>query len=177
MGREHFASLHTKVGTLATNGNARRLLFYGTMGFGKSFTIAALVFLLLHNKHRVIYIPTCVDLLPDRVEYFRAALFLAFSDDADIEIIKTGTEDDLIRLCQATPDLIFVVDQWNALDVVDAMDPDGEKKRACESMIERAACNGRFLRAASANNDSVKKTRGRQDSTDKLPVFGGLTNV
>ena len=184
MGRSHFSVLSKNVHELdprGFGGKAPKMLFYGTIGFGKSHSLAALALVLMQEGKRVVFLPTCKDLLDDRVKYFRKALLLTFGDAPELmqELMDATTQQELVRFCDQQTELYFVVDQWNALDANKQEDDDllGRRKGDCKEMIDNAAFGFRIVRGASANNESAKVVGQHQDNVFKMCQFGGFDEV
>jgi hypothetical protein len=184
MGRSHFSTLSKNVHELhprGFGGKAPKMLFYGTIGFGKSHSLAALALVLMQEDKRVVFLPTHKDLLDDRVKYFRKALLLAFGDSPELmqELMDAITQQELVRFCDQQAELYFVVDQWNALDA-NKQEDDARlalRKGDCKEMIDNAAFGFRIVRGASANNESAKVVGQHQDNVFKMCQFGGFDKV
>ena len=109
MGREKFRELHAQATQLRRAGETLSLL--GTMGFGKSHTLAALTVLLLRqlwdgsSALGVLYIPDCDEYVKRPFHTLLAAAMLAFACDAAAlaELYKCNSVDDVVRFCQQRP--------------------------------------------------------------------------
>ena len=97
--------------------NRSALWVYGTRGYGKSHLLAALVYYLSAGKERVVYIPDCRECLKDPIPYFQAAMLFSWADDNDMqkEIIRLDTFEKIYHFFKRWENIIFVIDQMNAL--------------------------------------------------------------
>ena len=106
MGRGKFRELHAQATQLRRAGETLSLL--GTMGFGKSHTLAALTVLLLRqlwdgsSTLSVLYFPDCDEYIKRPFHTLLAAAMLAFAQDAVVlaELRACDTVDDVVRFCQ-----------------------------------------------------------------------------
>ncbi|EPZ35845.1 hypothetical protein O9G_003563 [Rozella allomycis CSF55] len=81
----------------------------GTVGFGKSYMLAALAAQLTKEKYPVIYIPSCSQLLTD----YKKTIFLAFK-----MLFPSVSNYDQVCAIIATNKYkwIVIADQWNSID-------------------------------------------------------------
>ena len=159
-------------------GDIPEIFLYGTIGWGKSHLLAAMVCLLMRNGRKVVYLPDCRAMLQYPVRYFSSALVLTFASDPIIQqqAAALETDDQIIRFCNQFVDLIFIVDEWNALDP--EMKHDSLEKSNLRSLIYRAACVNDLVMAASANNLTGREIRaGKQLNMNVQTLFGGLDKV
>jgi energy-coupling factor transporter ATP-binding protein EcfA2 len=157
MGRGGFTTLLSQVSELIL-AKTQKLLLHGTAGFGKSHIVAAMVCLLIKQGRLVVYLPDCKVMLKDRVDYLRAALRLTFHGDKGVQReLMEADEKGLLDRCKWTKDLMFVVDQLNALDISPGGDDLQDKKSDCRDLIISASFDHLIIQAASANNQTSQK--------------------
>ena len=162
------------------------LWFYGTIGYGKSHMLAALVCYLLSTGSQVIYIPDCQECLGDPVEYFRAAMLLAWSRNVvlQMQIMDLETRDDISRFfktraaegCRA----IFVIDQMNALEPNDGVTwstDDTKNKASLEAWLYECSTQHLTVVGLSANNTSFPRLKRSKKTYRRVNAYGGLTEV
>jgi hypothetical protein len=80
MGREYFITLLNEV-TQLMGSVTRKLSLYGTIGYGKSYLLAALVCYLTVHGTRIVYIPDCRECCEEPLTYFQAAMLFTWADD------------------------------------------------------------------------------------------------
>ena len=162
------------------------LWFYGTIGYGKSHVLAALVCYLLSTGSQVIYIPDCQECLRDPVEYVRAAMLLAWDGSIalQMQIMDLETRDDILRFfksrategCKA----VFVVDQMNALERKDGVAwsaSDSRNRVSLETWLYECSSQHTTVVGLSANNISLARLQSSQRNHSRLNAYGGLTEV
>jgi hypothetical protein len=179
MGREKFIELRKTFAWLSVDGY-RKMFLFGTMGYGKSYILAALVCFLLRSDRRVVFLPDCKAMVIDRLDYLKKALLLALHDDKDAqdEIATLQDDDSVVRFCKAHKDLIFVVDQYNGFDYDPEDDPiQTNLKGEAKQLVDRAASETVILKAASANNHTSREDQAKQTHTLKLKWLGGFSEV
>jgi energy-coupling factor transporter ATP-binding protein EcfA2 len=177
MGRGGLTALLAQVSELRL-AKTRKLLLHGTAGFGKSHIVAALVCLLIKQGRLVLYLPDCKVMLQDRVDYLRAALRLTFHGDEGVQReLLEADEKGLLDRCKWTKDLVFVVDQLNALDISPGGDDLQDKKSDCCDLINSASFGHLIIQAASANNQTSQKVGDQQVRQIVLKWFGGFPKV
>lgn len=75
---------------------ASAIWFYGTIGYGKSYILAALVCFLMKSGHRVLFLPDCRTWLDEPEAYLQDAMRLTWADDSvtlrEIDGMKTVPE-------------------------------------------------------------------------------------
>ncbi len=160
----------------------RRLYLYGIAGVGKSHLLAALVFALVQNGNRVVYIPDCLAAVADPYRYLQAALLFAYHGDDDSQGAVAGAEDirDLINVIRAQPDksLYLVVDQFNALDVdIDNTDPGKGLKTVLYEALESIGDRQKHIFSASANVKSNQVANKKQTGNKVIRLNAGMTRV
>jgi len=82
-GREKFPTLLKAVQTLESSPEWRGCWLYGTIGYGKSHLLAALVCYLIATGRRVVYLPDCRECTWDPCAYVRAAMLFAWGAPED----------------------------------------------------------------------------------------------
>jgi hypothetical protein len=180
MGRENFPELREAFAALG-GFKPRELLLFGTMGFGKSHIVAALVCLLLRKGKRVVFLPDCKAMLSDPVEYVKLALLLALhgDDTAQSDVANLRSSEDLQQFCKSRgTEMLFIVDQFNAFDS-DSNDSDdaAQKKATAKAIILKASTQTVILKTASANNATAREAQSKQMHHVKLKWFGGFSEV
>ena len=133
MAREKFKELLQAVDELLESTGVD-LLFYGTIGYGKSHLLAALVCYLFSTGSQVIYIPDCQQCLRNPVEYVRTAMLLAWVGNyaLQMEIMDLETRLDILGFLDDRAaegrQVVFVIDQMNALE------PTGENSESADDL-------------------------------------------
>lgn len=110
----------------------------GTMGAGKSHTLASIICLMIRRGKAVVYLPDCRSMLARPSVYLQNALLLTFFRDKYFheDILSLALEDNLTdperwnrlkQICNSAAKvhlfLLFTIDRVNALDeVVDGQD-------------------------------------------------------
>jgi hypothetical protein len=190
MGREKFTqlwdavlSLHVGVDWLSTESKPvfKKAMLYGTLGFGKSHMLAALVTLLIRQGERkIVYIPDCKAFLENSFQYMRSALLTTFFRDEErfIQVLNAQILVDLKYICLsvADGDLIFIIDQYNAIEVDDRLTANNEKKLTCQEFLNEISFKHCILRASSANNTTAVRDAHKQRSELDMKWFGGLSD-
>jgi hypothetical protein len=80
VGREYFTTLLNEVTQLMGSGT-RKFSLHETIGYGKSYLLAALVSYLTVNGTRVVYIPDCRECCEEPLTYFQASMLFTWADD------------------------------------------------------------------------------------------------
>jgi len=179
VGREKLKTLVLELKKVRMSGVYSTLWLYGTQGYGKSHLLAALVCCLAaQDEQRVVYIPTCQTLLENPVNYVRSAMLFAWADHAAIqkEIMTLNTERDIedffdYQRLQCNSDVIFVVDQMNALK-----DSTAKASRTKEWLTHLASGHKRVY-SSSANYKDYLDQSVTENQNSVLLVYGGLTKV
>ena len=162
------------------------LWFYGTIGYGKSHLLAALVCYLLSAGSPAIYIPDCQECLRDPVGYVRVAMLLAWAGNHALQmrIMDLETKVDILQFFsdRATEGcwVTFVVDQMNALGPVgegaESAD-DTENKTSLEAWLYECSSQHMTIVGLSANNISFPGLQQSQRNYLRVNAYGGLTKV
>jgi hypothetical protein len=150
--------------------------------------LAALAVHLLQLKHRVLYISDCYHLVQDPVHVLRKAMMAAFIDDVawTKEIHQAETGDELDQCCKglldASVQITFIIDQTNAFDPHPDMPEspqDLAKKGIAKDLIDRCTSGHVSIRGASANNQTAKHFRHRQQGAVGfiIDLNGGFSPV
>ncbi|KIX09302.1 uncharacterized protein Z518_00381 [Rhinocladiella mackenziei CBS 650.93] len=113
MGRRIFKSLLRRI-----NNTQERYWLRGTQDLGRPHLLAALVCYLAAQNERVVYLPDCQALFDDPVPYVRTAMLFAWANDFTTQktIMGLHTQDQIRIFLKSQKDVIFVVDQMNALE-------------------------------------------------------------
>jgi hypothetical protein len=175
MGREKFEDL--------LDDTKKKTWLYGTIGYGKSHLLAALVCYLTVAGERVVYIPDCGDCAQNPVDCFRAAMLLAWAND-DItqeEIMKMKSTQQISRFFnrdQHESKIVFVIDQMNALDLAPggAKDVDDTVKGDLRTLINACVSQHRCIFSASANYTALSLLN-KDGPFKRIDVYGGLSVV
>ena len=103
----------------------KKMFITGTPGFGKTYMLAAFAYRLKYEyyhhlfKYRVVYIPDCTTFAENHIEQMKYALLIAFSSPSEIterrKIYYLKTENAIQDFCDAETNLLFIIDQVNAL--------------------------------------------------------------
>ena len=154
---------------------------YGTIGWGKSHLLAAMVCLLMRKGRKVVYLPDCKAMLRDPVNYFRSALLLTYASQPTVqaEVVGLLSIQDVILFCKRHADLTYIIDQYNSLEQ-DMQKDDTEtleKKKAAHVMIDRATFDRAVVLAASANNLTARVIHDKQLNMNIQTLFGGMDQV
>ena len=106
----------------------------------------------------------------DRVRYVRAAMLFAWADNmtAQEKIIKLKTEEEIERFFNSQRDIIFVIDQMNALN---------DSTKDVKEWLHRIAFNHPKVFSSSANDMDFFRQLNKQNPYRMLHVYGGLTKV
>jgi len=117
---------------------------HGTLGYGKSYILAALAIRLMQQERKVVYLPDCRRLVRSFLTYLKSALVLTYAGDLETQskFLKCATGQALVNWCimRATSmqeELYFLIDQMNALDTdVDSLNSVSlEERRQCAKLI------------------------------------------
>ncbi|KAJ7785809.1 hypothetical protein B0H16DRAFT_1445775 [Mycena metata] len=175
MPREYLAVVYTTFITMSIGQSS--LFLHGMVGLGKSHILAALAILFRKQGHRVVFLPDCTQLLQNPERYMKSALLCAFSgpDDAntrrDIEYL---TDLNSIQAwCNHAGKLLFIIDQFNALEVGDQRGNDVEKQRVRQFLLG-TYIGHKTIRSSSAN-DSERFQGIKQN--ELLMFTQGLTEL
>ena len=166
------------------------LWVYGTRGYGKSHLLAALVYCLSATEKRIVYIPDCRGCLIDPITYIRAAMLFAWADDEskkeEIMTLKTWAEIyEFFQNCRYASfrgsrerELIFVIDQMNALAQLN-VDDDSEKtnKANLRDWLRKFTAGHKAIFSTSANYTTFLQRSKRQTNEVTIRVYGGFTPV
>ena len=154
---------------------------YGTIGWGKSHLLAAMVCLLMRKGRKVVYLPDCKEMLHKPVEYFRAALLLTFAAEQSVQsvVARLITVEDVVQFCDSHTDLTYIIDQFNALEQDISKDAPKvlEQKGIAISLIDGATSNRARVKAASANNLTARVIHDKQLHMNIQTLFGGMDQV
>ena len=184
MGREKFDELLAEVNKLEYHVNVK-LFLYGSIGYGKSYMLAALACLLIRQGRRVVYLPDCRTLLDNMLGYVKVALLLAFGDKPDYQakILKLKDENDIYNFLEWLSQekkiyLYFIVDQRNALDPEEGEDRITKKARNNATQFLAKYMSLHFsITSSSANDRAERNVKAKQMNRTLIKVYGGFSEV
>ena len=182
MGREKFTELLDKCEELRKDSKHSEVIIYGPSGNGKSHLLAALVCYLAAREQKVVYIPDCWDLIQDPVQYMMSAMLFAWADDKSKQemIMALETQEEIYQFFRTQKDIIFIIDQLNALEKEkDDDECTANEKAQLRRWLGRlwARSRQKAILSLSANNHSILNRVSRQSSSEIMYVNGGLTRV
>jgi hypothetical protein len=184
-GRKAFKEVLQRVKAMRMRGGNgyKELYIQGTMGYGKSHLICALVCYLMKTGERVIYAPDCKSLTADPFKYMRDAFRLAFADSPHIvQMLNECLDmDALERMAEKIAEfgitMFVIIDQANALDAGSGgRMSSGSRAKLMES-LSRLSYSHFFIQSASANFEMAAKALFTQEQVDKLELYGGYDDV
>jgi hypothetical protein len=178
VGRPKFKELVRRLKLVRNSRVKKAVWLYGTQGYGKSHLLAALVCYLAAQDERVVYIPDCREWLLSPLRHARAAMLFAWADDINAQnrIITLKTQDEIEAFLNDQSDVIFVVDQMNALK--SSGDLREEKQRSdLASWLDRSASPHTSVYSSSANDTNFHKKSIQKNQNSVLDVYGGFTKV
>ncbi|KAF8534790.1 hypothetical protein BDD12DRAFT_895078 [Trichophaea hybrida] len=160
---------------------ASAIWLYGTMGYGKSHVLAALVCFLMKSGHRVLFLPDCRAWLDEPETYLLDAMKLTWADDLVTlrKIDRMKTLPEIIFFLQTIyrhqrVRVIFIVDQMNALQT-DPADPEFMNKDELRNVLRKSSHNNLRVFSNSANNQSYIALNQKQSNLIRVTTFGGMT--
>ena len=180
MGREEFANLVKDFERIRSDPQRSALTIYGTRGYGKSHLLTALVCYLAAREEKVVYIPDCREFMRQPVPYIIAAILFAWADDKSeqLKIMALDTQEKINMFFQGKKDVVFVIDQTNALEEEKGdVQPTINKKAQLRDWLQGIQATGKAVLSSSANNHSILNGALKQSSNEVMPVYGGLTKV
>ena len=182
MGREKFAELRHTFESVRDDRRRIDLIVYGTRGYGKSHLLAALVCYWAAGDRKVIYIPNCRHFVKDSIRYMKSAMLFAWADDEreQQEIMALKTREEIHEFIQEQEDVIFVIDQINALEKErEENDTDyaASMKREVHEWLDCLTATHKSIYSSSANNFSMLNKASKQSNSIRMDVYGGLTEV
>ncbi|RPB23652.1 hypothetical protein L211DRAFT_849639 [Terfezia boudieri ATCC MYA-4762] len=181
-GREVFEDVLSKVMELGEYGY-QELYISGSLGWGKSYLLGALVCYLMKIGKRVVYAPDARWLNGECFRYLQDCLHLTFADDSHIL--------QVLRQCQDLQDLqIFANDVAESgitlyifLDQANALDDDSAGRAPVSVRAEVSLFLARFsykhilIQSASGNFKMADLARLAQENVAKMYMNGGLTEI
>ena len=184
MGRSVFEAVWTKATSNWYSARERyqQLYLYGLAGVGKSHLMAALVFYLVRQGHRVVYIPDCRAALANPFHYIQGALLFAFYGDSDSYYLISEAEnmDDLRAVVTGhyPPPFYLIVNQCNALEVdVGKIDLQESTKVAMYCDLEKIGAFQKYIFSASAGAESNCVAERQQTGIEVIRFNAGMTPV
>ena len=172
MGRSRFRELQDRIKQTNFLTGDDKLYLYGTPGSGKSHLLAALVYHLICEGKRVIYLPDCCAFLQDPAGVIWTALCFAFYDSASLNVIKNiHAVDELIHFMFGHKELYIIVDQLNALEV------SGSSASDAHRVVHAMKFGHHYIFSASANEETCREADGKQTDHSVLRIFGRMSKV
>ncbi|RUS24678.1 hypothetical protein BC938DRAFT_473241, partial [Jimgerdemannia flammicorona] len=175
MGREEFAQVLREIENLKGRVGYIKLFIFGSIGYGKSHILAAMVCLLLQQGKRVVFLPDCRPMAMFFSEYLKSALLLTFADSVYYQkkIYNCMSVNDIVsfslELAKEQIHLYFIVDQFNALD---NDENDNERitneDKSVKGDLGRIAYNHFYIMSASANCKSALHVEQKQMNERKV---------
>jgi len=178
MGREKFKELVKELKNVQKSTHYTKVWLYGTRGYGKSHLLAALVCYLAAQDERVVYIPHCREWLQNPIEYIQAAMLFAWADNFTLqkEIIALSTLDEILRFFKSQ-EVVFVVDQLNALTTHECSYAEAKKRAKLHEWLDLCTSASKAVFSSSANYSEFLKSSLKENSNRVLSVYGGFTKV
>lgn len=106
---------------------------------------------------------------------------LTFGDERDIEtqhkVMDMKTMEEIRDFILTQTDLIFILDQYNAVEIDDVADPLKEEKKHAQDLLSDLTVGQVCIKAASANNSTSRRMRERQSGTNFIEMVGGMNEV
>ncbi|CAJ0913928.1 4188_t:CDS:2 [Entrophospora sp. SA101] len=189
IGREKFEKILEDINKMKAGITNMSYYIYGTMGYGKSYILAAMTCYLLRTGRCVVYLPDCRVFVNDPLNYIKSALFLTFAykEDEFKVILNCEKIEDIVRFCHSlgiyNRRLYFIVDQFNALDYDEGINAAFSndvpicKKEILYDLINKMTSEHYIIKSASANNKSALYLQRKQLQEDKIVLIGGYTEV
>ena len=180
MGREKFAKLRDRFEDILDDVTHSDVTLYGTKGYGKSYLLAALVCYWAAGDRKVVYIPDCQYFIENPVKYMISAMLFAWADDKSQQqkIMTLKTLEDIYLFFQAQGDVIFVIDQLNALQGGENDNAHTASQKAkLLQWLDSVIATYKAICSSSANNYSILNNAPKQTNSDMMNVYGGLTRV
>ena len=181
MGREYFTTLLDEV-TRLMKSPTRELSLYGTIGYGKSHLLAALVCYLTVHGTRVVYVPDCRKCCDEPFTYFQAAMLFTWANDTEMQedIKKLESMEDIDLFFQSQPGkLLFIYDQMNALDMENEKHDtvSNSRKQELRKWMDAFAFSHKVIYSASGNCTARVYMEQKQTNDWKLYIYGGFSAV
>jgi hypothetical protein len=185
MGRERFSDLWTNVQSMKLGVSYSQLYIHGSMGYGKSYILAALACLLSRRGKRVVYLPDCRQALRPFLPYLQSALLCAFADPSSTslrdKIRQFKTAEDATNFVRTLGNirLYFIVDQINALEHEDVNTDNvsNTMKDNIRDFLFAMFVSHYSITSASANYRTALHMRQKQTSEIKMTMIGGMSEV
>jgi predicted ATPase len=179
VGRTKFKKLVKNLEKVRKSRQYTTVWLYGTQGYGKSHLLAALVCYLAAQDERVVYIPDCRALLKDSVGYVRAALLFAWADDipTQMEIMTLNTQEDIREFLESQKNVIFVIDQMNALKNPSNNPIEATKRSDLYYWIMSLTTDHKSVLSTSANYREFHEQNQQQTSNLVVYAYGGFNRV
>jgi len=177
MGRSQFHELQQRIKNKNFLEGSETLYLYGTSGSGKSHLLAALVYHLIREGKRVLYIPDCYSLLLDPCQAMWDAYHFAYYDSPVLGTVgHPDNIDALIRFLAHDRDVYIIVDQVNALEFIEN-DRRKEKKVQVSNWLNALRFRHRYMFSASADEVYYREAYRKQHGISVIPTLGGMSPV
>jgi Cdc6-like AAA superfamily ATPase len=179
VGREKLAYLLSKFEHIRHISGWKALYVYGTRGYGKSHLLAAMVCVLAATETKVVYIPDCREFIQEPIRYMITAMLFAWVDDESKQrdIMALKTQEDIYAFFQGKKDVVFVIDQLNALQKQEQNDKFADEKLQLYKWLINLKASHKAILSSSANNHTFLEEATKQSSTVMMYTYGGLTEV
>jgi hypothetical protein len=179
VGRTKFKTLVKELKKVRKSRQYTTVWLYGTQGYGKSHLLAALVCYLAAQDERVVYIPDCRALLKDPVKYVRAAILFAWADDipTQMEIMTLNTQEDIGGFLKSQKNVIFVIDQMNALENPSNNPTEAARRSDLYYWIIFLTAHHKSVLSTSANYREFHEQNQQQTSNLVIYAYGGFNRV
>ncbi|KAF8438304.1 hypothetical protein BGX38DRAFT_911088 [Terfezia claveryi] len=180
-GREVFEDVLSKVMELGEYGY-QELYISGSLGWGKSYLLGALVCYLMKIGKRVVYAPDARWLNGECFRYLQDCLHLTFADDSHILQVLRRCQDlqDLQILANDVAEsgitLYIFLDQANALDDESAGRAPASVRAEVSLFLARFSYKHILIQSASGNFKMADLARLAQENVAKIYMNGGLTD-
>lgn len=188
-GRETLRVIYDEVIALDLRAGYSIYYLHGSLGFGKSHMLAALVLALFKEKRKVVFLPDCRALARSFLATLKDGLALtyAYLDDKEAlrDCLRCSTATELVEWCvkrstsKKRERLFFVVDQINVLDT----DPDAinsvssRTREECADLLAVLEQRHVLIFSSSGNYLHSLKEFNKPGSQQRRSVFGGLSEV
>lgn len=161
----------------------KEMYITGSLGWGKSHLVCALVCSLMRLNKRVLYAPDARWLTCDSFQYLRDSFELAFADDAETlkDLDDCTTMQHLEKLAQNLAKrgvtMYIFVDQANALETESPGRSSGTIRTELSDSLNRLTFSHILIQSASGNYQRADAACLTQEQVDKVYMNGGCTEV
>ncbi|KAF3927795.1 hypothetical protein ABW20_dc0101035 [Dactylellina cionopaga] len=191
IGRTAFAGLVATTYNLidGSGGNAEHHHIDGSLGWGKSHILAALVCVLLKNRIKVIYLPHYSDYIHVGIDYLKDAIYLTYAQEEE-KLQQVAAAHSFAKIKEFLNSekergerIVFIIDGVDNFDVTDSNENfvTGKTKVNLKEALYKIACQHIFIRSASANVQSLQHAQKEQTYIYGMEggvfYFGGLSKI